>query len=190
MLIFARLASAAEIRVDAVSGREILRSLCVPPSSAGSIYSLGQCVASRVVGPCRRAVDSVPESVQISVPNCYSGGMRPAEVITVTDARSMLPQLLSSLHDDGPDAEPVYIGAHRRAAGVLVSVERFEEMTEELAALRERFARHESIASALGSVMAEGVTPTSAFMQDAQEFIDGRIDDDELTRRAIERHRK
>lgn len=112
--------------------------------------------------------------------------MRPAEVITVTDARSMLPQLLSGFHDSGPDAEPVYIGAHRRAAGVLISVELYEELT----ALRERFDRQESIASALGSVMAEGLTPTSEFMQDSHEFVEGQIDADELTRRAIERHRR
>jgi len=116
--------------------------------------------------------------------------MRPAEVVTVTDARSMLPRLLSRFHDSGPDAEPVFIGAHRRAAGVLISIEHYEELTEELTKLREKFARREAVASALGSVMAEGLTPDSAFMQDAHDFTEGVIDADELARRAIERHRK
>jgi Antitoxin VbhA len=110
--------------------------------------------------------------------------MRPTEVVTVTDARSMLPQLLSHLHDGGPDAEPVFIGAHRKAAGVLISVELFEELT----ALREKFARRESVASAWGSVTAEGLVPTGGFTQDADEFAEGSIDADELARRAIKRH--
>ena len=110
--------------------------------------------------------------------------MRPTEVVTVTDARSMLPQLLSRLHDGGPGAEPVFIGAHRKAAGVLISVELFEELT----ALREASARREAVASAWGSVTAEGLVPTAGFTQDAHEFSEGLIDADELARRAIERH--
>lgn len=110
--------------------------------------------------------------------------MRPTEVVTVTDARSMLPQLLSHLRDGGSDAEPVFIGAHRKAAGVLISVELFEELT----ALRDKLARREAVASARGSVTAEGLMPTGGFMQDAHEFTEGSIDADESARRAIERH--
>jgi len=61
------------------------------------------------------------------------------------------------------------------------------------AAFRE-FARiaaaREAVASARGSVAAEGLTPTDAFMWDAVEFALGAIDADELARRAVERHRK
>ena len=112
--------------------------------------------------------------------------MRHTEVVTVSDARSKLPQLLSRLHDDGSNAEPVFIGAHRRATGVLISVELFEELT----AVREKFARREALASAWGSLTAEGLAPTAPFLQDASEFADGAIGADELVQRAITRHRR
>jgi len=112
--------------------------------------------------------------------------MRPIEVVTVSDARSKLPQLLSKLHDNGVNAEPVFIGAHRKATGVLISVEAFEELT----AFREKVARREAVASARGSLSAEELTPTASFLKDADAFAEGTVDADELARRTIERHRK
>ena len=94
-----RLALAAELGADAVSGREDLKSLrlalaefCEPdrvaavrdlvalaeggafyallePEIEDSLHSPGRRVASGVVGSCRCVVDSVLESVQISVLN-------------------------------------------------------------------------------------------------------------------------
>ena len=55
--------------------------------------------------------------------------------------------------------------------------------------LREKIACHDAIASAMGSLMAEGLAPSSAFVQDAYELAEGAIDMDELIRRAVERHR-
>jgi hypothetical protein len=54
----------------------------------------------------------------------------------------------------------------------------------------ELLARREAVASALGSVTAEGLVPTRGFRQDAREFAEGVIDADELARRAVERHRR
>jgi Antitoxin VbhA len=73
---------------------------------------------------------------------------------------------------------------HPKASGVLISIELFEEST----VLREKFARRDAVASAWGSVTAEGLVPTGGFTQDADEFTEGSIDADELARRAIERH--
>lgn len=112
--------------------------------------------------------------------------MRPLEVVTVTDARSQLSQLLSKLDERGLDAEPVFIGAHRKATGVLLSVEAYEELTS----IRERFYRQEAVASAWGSLSAEGLAPTAEFLKDAKEFADGVVDSDELARRAIARHQR
>lgn len=112
--------------------------------------------------------------------------MRPTEVVTVSDARSQLPQLLSRLQDDGPSAEPVFIGAHRKASGVLISLELFEELTE----LREKFERREAVASAWGSLSAERLTPTPQFLKDAEEYTNGELAVDDLVQRAVRRHRR
>jgi PHD/YefM family antitoxin component YafN of YafNO toxin-antitoxin module len=109
-----------------------------------------------------------------------------ADVVTVRDARTNLSRILSSLHDAGPQAEPVFIGAHRKPEGVLLSVESFRE----LMALRERFERGEAVASAWGSLGAEGLKPTAQFVDDANDFTSGQIDADELARRAVARHRR
>ena len=110
--------------------------------------------------------------------------MQLTEVVTVSDARANLSRILSGLHDAGTQAEPVFIGAHRKAEGVLLSVEAYQE----LAALQDRFKRGEAVASAWGSLAAEGLTPSAGFVGDADEFTAGEIDADELARRAIARH--
>jgi PHD/YefM family antitoxin component YafN of YafNO toxin-antitoxin module len=112
--------------------------------------------------------------------------MQLTEVVTVTDARANLSRILSDLNDAGSQAEPVFIGAHRRAEGVLLSVDAYQE----LAALRERFERAGSVASAWGSLNAEGLTPTAHVVRDTEEFTSGAIDADELARRAVARHRR
>jgi hypothetical protein len=110
--------------------------------------------------------------------------MEHQEVVTVRDARKNISRILSDLQEAGPQAEPVFIGAHRKAEGVLLSVESYRE----LAALRERFRRGEAVASAWGSLRAEGLEPTAQFVRDANEFTSGQIDSDELVRRAVARH--
>lgn len=64
------------------------------------------------------------------------------------------------------------------------------ELFEALPAFREKIACREAIASAIGSVMAEGLVPTIIFVHDALELTEGAIDMDELIRRAVERHRR
>ena len=110
--------------------------------------------------------------------------MQLTEVVTVSDARANLSRILSDLHGAGSHAEPVFIGAHRKAEGVLLSVESYRELAE----LQERFARADAVASAWGSLGAEGLTPTADFAVDVDAFIHGRIDEDDLGRRAVARH--
>ena len=112
--------------------------------------------------------------------------MQVPEVVTVSDARAQLSRILSDLKGAGPGAEPVFIGAHRKAEGVLLSVDAYRELTE----LRERLARTEAVASAWGSLAAEDLRPTARFVQDADEFSRSQIDEDELIRRAVERHKR
>jgi hypothetical protein len=66
--------------------------------------------------------------------------MQPTEVVTVSDARANLSRILSDLHDAGSGAKPVFIGAHRKAQGVLLSVESYRELAESW----ERFTRGEN----------------------------------------------
>ena len=54
--------------------------------------------------------------------------MRPGEVVTVRDARANLSRILSTIHEAGAQAEPVFIGAHRRAEAVLLSMEAYREL--------------------------------------------------------------
>jgi hypothetical protein len=107
--------------------------------------------------------------------------MRVPEVVTVSAARSGLSRILSDLSEAGPEAEPVLIGAHRKAQAVLLSVEAYERLTE-LA------DRREAAASVTGSLHAEGLKPSPAALADTQAYVNGEISDDELVARALARY--
>ena len=47
--------------------------------------------------------------------------------ITVTDARAVLPRILTEIKTGGSDAVPILIGRHREPMAVLISVEQFYE---------------------------------------------------------------
>jgi PHD/YefM family antitoxin component YafN of YafNO toxin-antitoxin module len=52
------------------------------------------------------------------------------KTITVTDARSVLPQILAAIKSGGRDAVPILIARHRDPMAVLISVEQFYEYCE------------------------------------------------------------
>ncbi|GAB2800025.1 hypothetical protein GCM10027073_35050 [Streptomyces chlorus] len=105
------------------------------------------------------------------------------EVVTVSDARARLSRILTDLSESGADAEPVLIGAHRKPQGVLLSVEAFESLSG-------RAARRGAVASATGSVEAEGLHPSEASDHDTEAYVRGDLDADTLVARAIARHRR
>ncbi|WP_149831017.1 type II toxin-antitoxin system Phd/YefM family antitoxin [Streptomyces tailanensis] len=107
--------------------------------------------------------------------------MRVPEIVTVSDARSGLSRILAELAEAGPQAEPVLIGAHRKAQGVLLSIEAYERLTE-------RAARREAAESVTGSLAAEGLRPTSASDEDVQAYVRGTLSTEELVARALARH--
>jgi hypothetical protein len=77
----------------------------------------------------------------------------------------------------------VFVGPHRRAEAVLVSVEQYE-------ALLEAAERQRAVATALASVRAEGLEPSTA---DLTLFVDvaaGLLTTDELRERVLSRYRK
>ncbi|MFF1785597.1 antitoxin VbhA family protein [Kitasatospora sp. NPDC058243] len=49
--------------------------------------------------------------------------------------------------------------------------------------------RRRAVTSATGSVRAEGLTPSTDYLTDAEEYAAGRITADELVQRAEARHR-
>ncbi|MFJ9523012.1 type II toxin-antitoxin system Phd/YefM family antitoxin [Kitasatospora sp. NPDC101801] len=103
------------------------------------------------------------------------------EIISVSDARTQLSQILGTLALEGPTAAPVVIGAHRKPQGVLMSIALYEELTGA--------RRRAGAASATGSVRAEGLQPSAASDADTDEYVRGSIDADELVARAVARHR-
>ncbi|MET9965214.1 type II toxin-antitoxin system Phd/YefM family antitoxin [Streptomyces sp. NPDC006356] len=105
------------------------------------------------------------------------------EVVTVSDARARLSRILTDLSESGADADPVLIGAHRKPQGVLLSVEAFE-------ALSGRAARRAAVASATGSIEAEGLQASNASDRDTEAYVKGDLDVDTLVARAIARHRQ
>ena len=101
------------------------------------------------------------------------------EVVTVSDARAGLSRILADLSESGADADPVLIGAHRKPQ----SVEAFE-------ALSGRAARRAAVASATGSIEAEGLHASEASDRDTEAYVKGDVDADTLVARAIARHRQ
>ena len=61
---------------------------------------------------------------------------KPHDVLATREARAALPAMLERFRQDGADAEPVVIGAHRRPEAVVLSYERYLQ----LAGGRERVA--------------------------------------------------
>lgn len=65
---------------------------------------------------------------------------RAQEVLPVSQVRIELSRILKNFSTN-QDAEPVYLGAHRKAEGVLISISQWEAILEEmedLAALESR----------------------------------------------------
>lgn len=77
----------------------------------------------------------------------------------------------------------VFVGAHRRAEAVLVSVEQYE-------ALQEAAEQQHAVAAALASVRAEGLEPSAEDLALFAEVAAGRVSTDELRERVLSRYRR
>ena len=75
----------------------------------------------------------------------------------------------------------VFVGSHRRAEAVLVSVEQYE-------ALLEASERQRAVAAALASVRAEGLEPGPADLALFAEVAAGEMTTDELRERILARY--
>jgi hypothetical protein len=54
------------------------------------------------------------------------------EVLAMAEARKGLPQTCRAFEQQGAEAEPVFFGAHRKPAGVMLSYERYLELLDRL----------------------------------------------------------
>jgi len=75
----------------------------------------------------------------------------------------------------------VFVGAHRRAEAVVMSVEQYE-------ALAEASERQHAVAAALASVRAEGLKPSADDMQLFVAVAAGTLSTDELRARVLGRY--
>jgi hypothetical protein len=81
-----------------------------------------------------------------------------------------------------PGAKPVFVGAHRRAEAVMMSVQRYWEL---LAAA----GRREAVDEALASVRTEGLEPSAEGWARLEAVAEGRLSTAEAREQMISRHR-
>ncbi len=86
------------------------------------------------------------------------------DVLGVAEARKRLPDLLAGFSRGA--ANSVFLGAHRKAVGVLIPVRVYDELRGE---------RELAVDDAVGSLRAEGLEPSSVATELADLFARGRI---------------
>jgi prevent-host-death family protein len=101
-------------------------------------------------------------------------------VLSFREFRAGLSAVLERVKQPG---EVVFVGAHRRAEAVLVSVEQYE-------ALQEAADRQHAVAVALASVRAEGLEPSTEDMQLFTAVAAGELSTEELRDRILTRYRR
>lgn len=101
-----------------------------------------------------------------------------SEVLGVSEARKQLPELLAGFSRGFVDL--VFLGAHRKAVGVLMPVRVYDELRSE----RER-ARDD----AAGSLRAEGLEPSPVAAELSGMFAQGRITAGQLEAMLLAYHR-
>jgi PHD/YefM family antitoxin component YafN of YafNO toxin-antitoxin module len=111
----------------------------------------------------------------------YADGVAVPVVMSFREFRAGLAGMLDQVRRS-PEAA-VFVGSHRRAEAVLVSVEQYE-------ALLEAAERQRAVAAALASVRAEGLEPSAADLALFAEVAAGQLTTDELRERVVSRYRK
>lgn len=108
----------------------------------------------------------------------YANGVALSAVLSFREFRAGLSAALERVKQPG---EVVFVGAHRRAEAVLVSVEQYE-------ALQEAADRQHAVAAALASVRAEGLEPSPEDLQLFTAVAAGELSTDELRDRVLARY--
>lgn len=100
------------------------------------------------------------------------------DVLGVAEARKQLPDLLAGFSRGSADS--VFLGAHRKAVGVLVPVRVYDELRGE---------RERAVDDAVGSLRAEGLEPSSVATELADLFAHGRITAGQMEAMLLAYHR-
>lgn len=101
------------------------------------------------------------------------------EVLSVREFREELATTLKRVQE--PGAEPVYVGAHRRPEAVVISAQRYRELTE-------LDRRREAMDNALGSTRAEGLEPSPEALDLFDEVVAARVTTEEARQRLLARY--
>jgi len=99
-------------------------------------------------------------------------------VLGVAEARKQLPDLLAGFSRGSADS--VFLGAHRKAVGVLLPVRVYDELRGE---------RERALDDATGSLHAEGLAPSSVASGLAELFTQGRITAGQMEAMLLAYHR-
>lgn len=108
----------------------------------------------------------------------YTRGMARHDVLGVAEARKQLPDLLAGFRNGS--AQSVFLGAHRKAVGVLVPLHVYDEL---------RGDRERAVDDAAGSLRAEGLEPSSVAAELAELFSHGRITAGQMEAMLLAYHR-
>lgn len=108
----------------------------------------------------------------------YHYDMARHDVLGVAEARKQLPDLLAGFSRGSADS--VFVGAHRKAVGVLVPVQIYEELRGE---------RERAVDDAAGSLRAEGLEPSPVASELADLFARGRITAGQMEAMLLAYHR-
>lgn len=101
------------------------------------------------------------------------------QVLSFREFRAGLAATLKQVQQ--PDAEPVFVGAHRKPEAVVMSVSHYQH-------LRDRAERREAVEEALASVRAEGLEPSAEGLRLLNEVARGRIDEEQAILRLREHY--
>jgi hypothetical protein len=95
------------------------------------------------------------------------------------EARQQLSKVLARFREQGPDAEPMFLGSHRSPEAVLLPYPRYRAVLDELAELRAFRERYRADVAALASVRLEGQEPDVFSGSVARRQVAGELGADE-----------
>ena len=105
--------------------------------------------------------------------------VKPPEVLSFREFRSGLAATFRQVQE--PDADPVFVGAHRRPEAVVMSVSHYQHLVEVS-------ERREAVAEALASVRVEGLEPSADDLEMFTALGAGEMGSDELRARVMARY--
>jgi PHD/YefM family antitoxin component YafN of YafNO toxin-antitoxin module len=132
-----------------------------------------------VSGFDRRPLDGDPRGLRTH-PRTL-GSVQLPEVLSFREFRAGLAAALRRVQE--PGAEPVFVGSHRRAEAVVMSVDRYRQLVAAA-------GRHEAVQESLASVRAEGLEPGAEGLARLEAVAEGRMSTTEAREQVLARYRR